>query len=237
MMPPSAGQLGGITGSEMAGSSSSKDSATGSAGQGFNIDTENNNSGFIGENNNSGFIRDETVGESASSGNLTAGGADSGPGDFSQSNRRNFGSGSRDSGAEPFLGDSGSSSRFGDSEQEARTGDFKSTNKLQDILFNFDRYDLDDESRSILRSNAEYLKASPMAKIEIQGHCDERGTNNYNIALGERRAQSTKMYMVSQGISSKRIHTISYGEEKPFCFDSNNSCWAKNRRAHFRISQ
>ena len=73
-------------------------------------------------------------------------------------------------------------------------------------------------------------------KIKIQGHCNERGTNNYNIALGERRAQSTKMYMVSQGVNSEQIHTISYGEEKSFCPENNYKCWIENRRAHFRIN-
>jgi len=108
---------------------------------------------------------------------------------------------------------------------------------LQDILFKFDRDDLDEESRATLRQNASYLKANSSAVVEVQGHCDERGTNNYNVALGERRAHSTKMYLVSQGVSARRIHTISYGEERPFCFDSNAACWQKNRRAHFRISE
>jgi len=88
-----------------------------------------------------------------------------------------------------------------------------------------------------LRRNASFLKANTSAVVEIQGHCDERGTNNYNVALGERRAHSTKMYLVSQGVSARRIHTISYGEERPFCFDSNAACWQKNRRAHFRVSK
>ena len=122
-------------------------------------------------------------------------------------------------------------------EDEARTLPFKDTSSLQDIHFKFDRYDLDEDSRSTLRENAGYLKANSSAVIEIQGHCDERGTNNYNVALGERRAHSTKMYLVSQGVSARRVHTISYGEERPFCFDSNAACWQKNRRAHFRISE
>ena len=120
---------------------------------------------------------------------------------------------------------------------EARLLPFKDTVSLQDIHFRFDRSDLDDQSRDILRQNASYLKANSSAVIEIQGHCDERGTNNYNVALGERRAHSTKMYLVSQGVSARRVHTISYGEERPFCFDSNAACWQKNRRAHFRISE
>ena len=169
----------------------------------------------------SGFLIDENVGESARSGEFKS----SGPN----------GSGDR---SEPFLGNSGSGgSGFGSMGDQARTLPFKDTNELKDIYFKFDKYDLDDDSRQILRKNASYLKANSSAVVEIQGHCDERGTNNYNIALGERRAQSTKMYLVSQGISSRQIHTISYGEERPSCFDSNGACWLKNRRAHFRISE
>ena len=121
--------------------------------------------------------------------------------------------------------------------KEARLQKYSPTSDLNDIHFKFDQYDLDDDSRSVLRKNASYLKANPMAKIEVQGHCDERGTNNYNIALGERRAQSTKRYLVSQGVNASRIHTISYGEEKPFCFDRNENCWLENRRAHFMIGK
>jgi len=143
--------------------------------------------------------------------------------------------------AEPFSGSesSGSESEVSGIEKEVQIADlnFKSSGKLQDIHFRFDKYDLDDVSRSILIKNAKYLKeTNPQARIEIQGHCDERGTNNYNISLAQRRAQSTKIYLVSQGVSAKRIHTISFGEEKPFCSDSNEPCWLKNRRAHFRIS-
>jgi len=132
----------------------------------------------------------------------------------------------------PFLGSNNNGGN-----QEARRQNYKETNDIQDIIFKFDKYDLDDESRAVLRNNVNYLKKNSMTAIEIQGHCDERGTNNYNIALGERRAQATKMYMVSQGISASRIHTISYGEEKPFCFDSNDACWLKNRRAHFKVDR
>ena len=132
----------------------------------------------------------------------------------------------------PFLGSNNNGGN-----QEARRQNYKETNDIQDIIFKFDKYDLDDESRAVLRNNVTYLKKNSMTAIEIQGHCDERGTNNYNIALGERRAQATKMYMVSQGISASRIHTISYGEEKPFCFDSNDACWLKNRRAHFKVDR
>ena len=104
---------------------------------------------------------------------------------------------------------------------------------LKDIHFRFDQYGIDNNAKTTLRENAEYLKQNPEMKIEIEGHCDERGANNYNIALSERRADSTKRFLVSQGIDSNRINAISYGEEKPFCFESNETCWLENRRAHF----
>ena len=144
---------------------------------------------------------------------------------------------------DPFSGGSDGSGSVDGSKsvpvphKEARLQKYSPTSDLNDIHFKFDQYDLDDDSRSVLRKNASYLKANPMAKIEVQGHCDERGTNNYNIALGERRAQSTKRYLVSQGVNASRIHTISYGEEKPFCFDRNENCWLENRRAHFMIGK
>ena len=115
----------------------------------------------------------------------------------------------------------------------ARMKNFQETSNLKDIHFNFDQYGLDSNSKEALQQNASYLKQNPGMKIEIQGHCDERGTNNYNIALGERRASATKRFLVSQGIDSSRINIISFGEEKPFCFDSNEGCWFQNRRAHF----
>ena len=79
------------------------------------------------------------------------------------------------------------------------------------------------------------MKANKDSKILIQGHCDERGTLEYNIALGERRAQSAKKYLIDLGIDPSRISTISYGKEKPFCTDHNEECWQENRRAHFAI--
>ena len=108
---------------------------------------------------------------------------------------------------------------------------------LKDIFFEFDNYDLSDNAKSILNINVAYLKSNPSLKIEIQGHCDERGVNNYNIALGERRAQSTKQYLVSQGVDSSNVQAIAYGEEKPFCFESNETCWQQNRRAHFIVTE
>ena len=218
LMPPEG--LDGTTsvGSPMSSSSQFQDSDSGSAGSGFNIREQGE------DGSGSGFFAEENVGESARSGGFSPGDSDGSA----------LCGGRFQSDAEPFLGDSGSGSGGLD---EARTLPFKDTSSLQDIYFRFDKYDLDDTSRGTLRQNASYLKSNSGAVIEIQGHCDERGTNNYNIALGERRAHSTKMYLVSRGISARRIHTISYGEERPFCFDSNDTCWLKNRRAHFRISE
>ena len=103
---------------------------------------------------------------------------------------------------------------------------------LKDIHFNFDKYDIRPGDTVFLKENAEILKKYPKVKIQIEGHCDERGTNEYNLALGERRANSAKNYLVSLGISPDRISTISYGEEKPLDPGHNEEAWGKNRRAH-----
>ncbi len=121
--------------------------------------------------------------------------------------------------------------------EEAKLLDFHPTTELKDILFKFDRFDLDEASITLLKNNAQYLKEHPTVKIQIQGHSDERGTNNYNLALGERRSTSIKNFLVSQGIEPERIFVLSYGEEKPFCFENNESCWQQNRRAHFMVTE
>lgn len=114
-------------------------------------------------------------------------------------------------------------------------GEVFESSMLQDIHFAFDRYDLSAKSREILVKNAEFIFKFPEAKIQIEGHCDERGTNEYNLALGERRAMSTKKYLLSLGVPVNRISTISYGEELPIDPRHNEGAWAKNRRAHFVI--
>ena len=106
---------------------------------------------------------------------------------------------------------------------------------FKDIHFEFDKYDIRREDEEILRENAAWLKKNPKMKIQIEGHCDERGTAEYNLALGERRANMTKKYLLSLGISSDRISTISYGEEKPLDPGHNEEAWAKNRRAHIVV--
>ena len=107
---------------------------------------------------------------------------------------------------------------------------------LKDIHFNFDKYDIRPEDSAILKENAALLKKFPNVKVQIEGHCDERGTIEYNLALGERRANRTKDYLVSLGIAPARISTISYGKEKPLDPGHNEEAWAKNRRAHTIIT-
>jgi len=103
---------------------------------------------------------------------------------------------------------------------------------LKDVYFDYDKYDTRPGDVAILKENAAMLKKYPTVKIQIEGHCDERGTNEYNLALGERRANSTKNYLISLGIPSDRVSTISYGEEKPLDPGHREEAWAKNRRAH-----
>jgi len=111
-------------------------------------------------------------------------------------------------------------------------GEIYESKLLKDIHFDFDRYDIRPKEAEILKENVTVLKKLPNAKIQIEGHCDERGTNEYNLALGERRANSTKNYLISIGIPAPRISTISYGEERPLDPGHNEEAWTKNRRAH-----
>lgn len=104
---------------------------------------------------------------------------------------------------------------------------------LDDVRFGFDAYDLDDAARAALRDNADWLKENARAKVEVEGHCDERGTVEYNLALGAKRARAAKDYLVALGVAADRLTTISYGEELPLCQEHDESCWARNRRAHF----
>jgi peptidoglycan-associated lipoprotein len=113
--------------------------------------------------------------------------------------------------------------------------EFVSVPELRDVFYDFDRYDIRPEDAKTLDANAQWLKSNPNHLVLIEGHCDERGTNEYNLALGERRAKAAMNYLVSQGVQASRITIISYGEERPQCSDKNESCWAKNRRAHFLV--
>lgn len=105
----------------------------------------------------------------------------------------------------------------------------------EDIHFEFDSSALLARAQEVLRRKASYLRENPYLKVVIEGHCDERGTNEYNLALGDRRADSAKSFLVDLGISSSRLRTISYGEERPVDPRHNAEAWAKNRRAHFVV--
>ena len=109
--------------------------------------------------------------------------------------------------------------------------------KVQDIHFDFDRYDISNDSKTTLKNVAGSLSEGKKLKVIIEGHCDERGTNEYNLALGDKRANAAKEYLKTLGISSGMVETISYGEEKPACSESNEECWAKNRRDHFVLAE
>jgi peptidoglycan-associated lipoprotein len=107
---------------------------------------------------------------------------------------------------------------------------------LQDIHFDFDRSDIREGDRQILSKNAETLKKFDFLKITVEGHADERGTVEYNLALGERRAKAAADYLISLGVAADRIKTVSYGKEVPLCQESTEDCWARNRRAHFAVT-
>lgn len=107
---------------------------------------------------------------------------------------------------------------------------------LEDVFFDFDKADLTSDAKRKLQGNARQLKDASSVTISIEGHCDERGTNAYNLALGERRAKAARDYLVSLGVPARRMTTISYGEERPFASGHTEEAWSMNRRAHFVIS-
>lgn len=104
---------------------------------------------------------------------------------------------------------------------------------FKDVFFDFDKYDIKEDARPALDSAAAWLKNNKEVKIIIEGHCDERGTNEYNLALGEKRANAARDYLTANGVASEKIKTISYGEEKPLCAEQTEDCYQKNRRASF----
>ncbi len=112
----------------------------------------------------------------------------------------------------------------------------EATQELQTIYFDYDSAVLKPEAKQKLERGAAWLKQNPTVNVQIEGHCDERGTNEYNLALGERRALSARRYLVSLGVSDARIFTISYGEERPAVEGHDESAWKFNRRAEFKVS-
>lgn len=113
--------------------------------------------------------------------------------------------------------------------------EFEARAELRAIHFDFDKYAIRPGDAKILDANADWLKSNPDSLVLIEGHCDERGTNEYNMALGDRRAKATMNYLLSRGVQSTRMSTISYGEERPLCTEHNESCWSQNRRAELKV--
>lgn len=108
---------------------------------------------------------------------------------------------------------------------------------LEDVQFEYDQAELTDQARAILERNAQWIKGHPAAKVRVEGHCDDRGTVEYNLALGERRAQSTRDYLVTLGVGADRLATVSYGKERPLDTGTTETAYARNRRAHFAVSR
>ena len=119
----------------------------------------------------------------------------------------------------------GSMSNPGDEELFAQS--------VKDVFFDYDRYDIRSDAAQQIAANARFLAQHPNMRFLIEGHCDERGSTEYNLGLGDNRASATKDALVKAGVSADRIKTISYGKEKPFCTESNEQCWQQNRRGHF----
>jgi peptidoglycan-associated lipoprotein len=142
----------------------------------------------------------------------------------------------------PAMGEE--AARKAEEERQARLRELEAAQKLraemmafesQNIYFDFDKSELKAPARAILENKAGWLREHGEYKVRIEGNCDERGTNEYNLALGERRANSAYKYLNALGVSASRMTTISYGEERPVCTEHNEACWAKNRRDDFKL--
>ena len=135
------------------------------------------------------------------------------------------------------IGDTNAGASGGSTMEEWEKGTVGRGGPLSDIHFGYNDYTIQDQDGSVLRSNATWLQAHPQARVQVQGFCDERGSEEYNIALGAKRAEAGKDYLNTLGISSDRMSTISYGKELPLCNDHDESCWSQNRRDHFSVSK
>jgi peptidoglycan-associated lipoprotein len=111
--------------------------------------------------------------------------------------------------------------------------DYVATANMPDVHFDFDKYEIRSDAARTLEASASWLKANSKVQVLIEGHCDERGTSEYNVVLGDRRAKAAMNFLVSRGVDSRRFVLVSYGEDKPQCMQGGEKCWAKNRRAHF----
>ena len=132
---------------------------------------------------------------------------------------------------EKQAAEAAAAAKAAEEERAAKERAAKETIGLQPIYFDFDKSFVRDDARAVMKANAEWLKDNPKTKVRIEGNCDERGTIEYNQALGQRRAASAKKYLTDLGVSGKRISLISYGKEKPVCKESTEDCWQMNRKA------
>ena len=114
--------------------------------------------------------------------------------------------------------------------------EIEKTGLLAEIHFDFDKADIREQDRATLSQNADALKKFDFLRVTVEGHCDERGTVEYNLALGERRAKAAYDYLMSLGVPADRLKTVSYGKEVPLCTESSEECWPRNRRAHFTVT-
>jgi len=168
-------------------------------------------------------------GASGSSGTTTA--SSSASSSTSEGTNTSSSSGSSDSSATSATSAS-SSTETGSSSYSYDTDPKTALIKVGDrVLFGYDSSELDDDDRAILNNQSKFLNQNPSLKVTIQGHCDERGTREYNLALGEKRASSVKDYLISLGINSERISVVSYGKERPQVLGSNKAAWSMNRRS------
>jgi peptidoglycan-associated lipoprotein len=135
------------------------------------------------------------------------------------------------------LGEGGTGGSGGTNADDWAKGTVGRGGPLSDIHFGYNDSSIQEQDGSVLRSNASWLQAHPQTRVQVEGYCDERGSEEYNIALGAKRAQAGKDYLATLGISETRMSTISYGKELPLCEDHDESCWAQNRRDHFSVSK
>ncbi len=152
------------------------------------------------------------------------------------SSKKNQAGAGTEGGANP-LGESGTGPGGGSLEQFQKGTLGGNQGPLSDIHFAYNEYTIEQQDGSVLHTNATWLSGHPQSRVQIEGHCDERGSEEYNIALGAKRAQAAKDYLETLGISGDRISTISYGTELPLCTEHDESCWSQNRRDHFVVTQ
>jgi peptidoglycan-associated lipoprotein len=140
-------------------------------------------------------------------------------------------------GADGASGSGGAVTAEERTQQGQRDAGYTEESQLKDVNFDYDKSDIRPDARDTLKKNAEWMKTNPKSKVQIEGHCDERGSNEYNLALGERRANAVKKYISSLGVEADRLYTISYGEELPIDPGHSEDAWGKNRRAHFLVTK